>query len=54
MENHRPLSISEMEDKVAALEDLKRWANLEEKFWRQNPRNFSLRKWTKTQVSSIK
>ena len=32
----RPLSLSEMEEKVPAIEDFKSWALLEETSWRQN------------------
>ena len=43
MDSQRPLSISEMEAKVEALEDFKRWALMEETTLRQKSREIWLR-----------
>ena len=43
METQRPLSISEMEAKVEALEDFKRWVLMEETTLRQKSREIWLR-----------
>ena len=38
LENQRPLSSNEMEERVSAIEDFKKWAIMEETSWRQKSR----------------
>ena len=49
IESQRSLFIREMEDKVEALEDFKRWALLEEIYGNKNLGRFGSKKGTKTQ-----
>ena len=44
IETERPLSLSELEEKVAAVEEFKSWALLEETTWRKNQEKSGLRR----------
>ena len=53
IEAQRPLSLGELDEKVAALESFKSWASLEETCWRQKSRENLLKEGTGIQGTFI-